>query len=411
VLRVRVDFFATRVAEGASSYQGRLFFSGRSEAIMRHCIAYVVVAGVAGALGCAEAGDLGPSAPTRAEATSQPAPNDLLPQSALVIHERIGNPLDDEMRGEGPGLVVLGGGPNVDDAYAWMRTTIGCTRRYAGDIVVLRANDDDSYAQYIADRDLFNSVQTIVVPLGATADDLGIVANILDRAEGVVLASEDPTEVLRWHGTDLAAAVQRAFDRGGVVAATGGGATVLGQFAHDTGGAVDSVHTSDAIANPYEKSIHFARDMFHFPQLEGMVVDTHFRQGDRFGRLSAFMARQVADGTLSTHPPRALGIGVDEGSALTIDRFGRFSLVQAPGAEGSAFILIGGTPQRIAPNAPLVYTGLVVARLDAPGEMFDLDRACGTAFVYTVSVAGGGGTMYSPPNPYEAQGVAHDCVY
>jgi cyanophycinase-like exopeptidase len=251
-------------------------------------------------------------------------------------------------------------------------------------------------------------VQTVVVMRSATADDLDDVAHVLELAEGVVLASDDAAEFLRWRGTALAEAVQRAFDRGGVIAGTGGGASVLGQFAHDAASA-SSVQTIDALANPYENSIAFARDTFRFPQLEGLIIDTHFRENDRFGRLSAFMARQVADGTLASHPPRVFGIGVDEGNAVTIDRFGRALLFQADGVEGGAYILAGGSPEQIMPDQPLIYRDLVVARMDSPGEAFDLDRGCGTAFVYRVSVSGGDPQKYSPTNPYEAPGIAHDC--
>jgi cyanophycinase-like exopeptidase len=378
---------------------------------MRGFVVPIVLASLAAQLfACAEAGDVAsivetsPTAPPQARASSEDT-------HALIVHDRIGNALDDIMRAEGPGLVVVGGVTNVDDAFVWMRKTIGCTRVSAGDIVVLRIDDDDTYAQYVADRGAFNSVQTIVVSRDATTDDFAVAAHIVDFAEGIVLVSEDPGAILRWRGTPLVDAVQRAFERGGVVAALGGGATVLGQFAYDTRQASSFAQSADALANPYESSIAFARDTFRFPQLEGFVVDAHFRQGDRFGRLAAFMARQVGDDALVSHPPRAVGIGVDDANALTIDRFGRVSLLQATGAEGGAFVVVGGTPTQIVPNAPLIYRDLVVARLDAPGETFDLERGCGTAFVYTVTVDATATSVYAPANPYEARGFAYDCAY
>jgi len=376
---------------------------------MRRSLVYVV-AGLAAALAaCAEEGDRNVTMPKRPFAPSNAPTHPKEKPSGFVVHNRIGNPLDDMMRGEGPGLVVLGGGAEVDDAYVWMRTTIGGTRRSAGDVVVLRVTDDDTYAEYVYAHGAFNSVQTIVVPQDATAENLDEAAAIVDRAEGIIFASDDASAFLRWRDSTLAMAVQRAFDRGGVIAGTGGGASVFGQFAHDTRAAATAVQTPDALANPYEKTIAFARDTFRLPQLEGLIIDTHFRENDRFGRLAAFMARQVADGTLATHPPRVFGIGVDEGNAVVIDRFARASLVQADTAGGGAYIITGGTPEQIMPDAPLIYRNLVVARLDAPGEMFDLDRACGTAFVYPVSVTGGGGRAYTPADPYEAPGIAHDC--
>lgn len=379
---------------------------------MRRRFVHVVVAGLTAALfACAEEGDRNVNVPT-----SVSVPSDhRLPfggtssDGALVVHSRLGSPADDQMGPIGPGIVLLGGGPDVDSAFHWMRATIAATRHTAGDVVVLRANDDDSLAQHVAELGVFNSVQTLTLSPKASADDLDVVAFFLSRAEGVIIASDDASEFLRWRTTALVAAVQGVFDRGGVVAGVGGGASILGQFAHDTALASGAVQTSDAIANPFGKSMVFVRDTFRFPQLEGFLVDAHFRENDRFGRLAAFMARQVSDGTLASHPPRVFGIGVDQGNAVVIDRFSRASLLQADGVAGGAYVLTGGAPEQIKPGLPLVYRDIVVARMDSPGEAFDLDRGCGTAFMYRVSVQGGDMQRYAPIDPYEAAGVSNDC--
>ena len=378
---------------------------------MRRWLTHVVVAGFVAALAaCAEEGDRNVTSPSRSNAPANRAPwTDNDSDGALVVHARLGSPVDDEMGPIGPGLVLIGGGPEVDAAFHWMRATIAATRHEAGDVVVLRANDDDSFAEHVASLGVFNSVQTLTLSPNASTDDLAEVAFLLSRAEGVIVASDDATEFLRWRGTELARAVQSVFDRGGVVVGVGGGASIFGQFAHDTVHAPGSVQTADAIANPFAKSMMFARDTFNFPQLEGLIVDTHFRENDRFGRLAAFMARQVSDGTLASHPPRVFGIGIDEGNAVVIDRFARASLIQADGVTGGAYIITGGTPEQIVPDMPLVYRDLVVARMDAPGEAFDLNRACGTAFIYKVTVHGGADTAYEPANPYIAAGVATAC--
>ncbi len=378
---------------------------------MRRRFVNVVVAGITAALvACAEEGDRNVTSPAKTAAPANRAlHNDVSSDGALVVHTRLGSPVDDPMGPVGPGLVLMGGGPDVDAAFHWMHATIASTRGSAGDVVVLRANDDDSFAQHVASLGVFNSVQTLTLTPGASADDLEVAAYLISRAEGVIIASDDATEFLRWRTSVLVAAVQAVFDRGGVVAGVGGGASILGQFTHDTALASGPVQTSDALQNPFGKSVIFANDTFRFPQLEGLIVDAHFRENDRFGRLSAFMARQISDGTLVTHPPRALGIGIDAGNALVIDRFSRASLFQAEGAKGGAYILNGGTPDQIKPGQPLVYRDIVVARMDSPGEAYDLSRSCGTAFVYSVSVRGDTVKQYEPFDPYKAAGISNDC--
>ena len=327
---------------------------------------------------------------------------------ALVVYPRVGNSIDDAIDPLGPALVLAGGGVDVDDAFKWTHGVVAGNRRTGGDVVVLTVNGDDRYDAYIAGTASFNSVQTLRIAAGASEEEYTTAARILAHAEVVFFTGEDPSAYLHWRRTPMIAAIQGVFDRGGVVGGTGGGAAILGDAAYDGAGTVES---PDAMANPYEKTITFTRRLFHFAPLEGAIVDPHFRSGERFGRLATFMARQIADGAITTEPAVALGIGVDEGSALLIDRFGRVTLAQAPDAKGGGYIVTGGAAQQVTADKPLVYEGLEVARLDQKGEAFDTMRACGTAFLYRVSIHGDASQPYAPHDPYVAHGVQEHCVY
>lgn len=370
-------------------------------------VASAALSSLTGAGGCAVEGDADVPAPVLSTGPSSAiAPH--IGAGRLVVYPRIGSTADDGLLPLGPALVLMGGGADVDDAFSWSHSLIAGGRRVAGDVVVLTVNGDDRYGAYLAGTAAFNSVQTVRVPAGVSDEELLITARILARAEMVFLTAEDPSSYLRWQKTPIISAIQAVFDRGGVIGGTGGGAAVLGEGAYD---GLESVASPDAMANPYETSITFTRRLFRFAQLEGAVVDPHFRSGDRFGRLAAFMARQIADGAVSSHPPMALGIGVDEGSALLIDRFGRVTLAQAPDAKGGGYIVTGGAAQQIASNKPLVYGGLLVARMDQKGEAFDTSRGCGTAFLYRVSIDGEAAHPYAPNDPYVAAGVQSHCAY
>ena len=370
-------------------------------------VAFAAAASLLGGGGCAVEGNADLPSPVMASGPSSAmAPH--MGAGGLVVYPRVGNPNDDGIDPLGPALVLMGGGADVDDAFTWAQGVIAGSRRTAGDVIVLTVNGDDRYAGYIAGIAGFNSVQTLRIAAGASDDDYAMAARILARAEVVFLTGEDPSAYLDWRRTPIIAAIQGVFDRGGVVGGTGGGAAVLGDAAYDGPGPVES---PDAMENPYEKTITFTRRLFHFAPLEGAVVDPHFRSGERFGRLATFMARQIADGAIVADPPIALGIGVDEGSALLVDRFGRVTLAQAADAKGGGYIVTGGAAQQILADEPLVYDGLEVARLDQKGEAFDTTRGCGTAFLYRVSIDGEAKQPYAPRDPYVAPGVQSHCAY
>lgn len=360
--------------------------------------------------GCASAEGVGAVAePPSSESGDPRVPTANLPriaESGLVSYPRIGNTRDDPVDPLGPALVLAGGETKVPSAFAWMHEVIAGNRRWAGDVVVVTMEPDDSYAQAIASAAQFNSAQTIRILPSANDDDFAAAANIVELAEAVFFVGEDAVTIARWRRTALGVAIQAAFDRGAVVGGTGGGASVLGDFALE--GNVP-VSTTEAITDPYASPIRFTRHVFDIPQLEALIVEPHFRDDDRFGRLSAFMARQVADGALASTPPRVLGIGVDEGAAALVDRFGRVTLAQNEASVGSVFVLEGGTPQQITPGEPLVYLNLSVTRLESPGEVYDLNRRCGTAFGYAASVQGALNQPYSPADPYVAAGLPKLC--
>jgi cyanophycinase-like exopeptidase len=226
----------------------------------------------------------------------------------------------------------------------------------------------------------------------------------------VFLADGDEGMYLAWAGTALAAAIDGVYARSGVVAGAGAGAAALGQFAYDERAAsgVD-LDSATALANPYAPSIAFVHDAFHIPTLNGTIVDAHFHQQARFGRLAVFMARQLADGSVVSAAPVVTGIGVDEQNALAIDRFGIATQLERDGADGATYFVRGGTPQRAVAGQPLGYAGLRVWRLDAARETLDPGRGCGTAFQYSVSIDATKSPAFTPADPYGAAGSATLC--
>src|SRR5262245_51150170 len=72
----------------------------------------------------------------------------------------VGNPADAPAApGLSPGLVLMGGGTDVDAAFQWM-----CQRAGGGDFVVIRTTGTDAYNPYIqALCPQMDSVETIII--------------------------------------------------------------------------------------------------------------------------------------------------------------------------------------------------------------------------------------------------------
>jgi MYXO-CTERM domain-containing protein len=251
-------------------------------------------------------------------------------------------------------------------------------------------------------------VRTLVITSPASSPDVAVAVPYLDRAEAVFFAGGDQADYVGWRG-DLLLAVQRAYDRGAVIGGTSAGADILGQFVNDALGERSSgaTRSADAIADPFEPSITLSHDLLRFAPLAGAIVDTHFRARDRFGRLGAYMARIAG---APGGPPRVVGIGVDEGSALVVDRDGKARLLTGDPASGGAWIVGGGDPARLASGQPLGYAPLAVTRLDTSGASFDLARGCGDGVTYAVSIDGARGSPYVPAVPYDGTGTVTPCA-
>jgi len=368
------------------------------------CVA-LVLAGAT--VGCAIGGG-----PTIAAPEPSPSPNRFGrtqdPGPQVVFFPRIGNPDDDEHGAVGPGLALLGGGVQPVSAFVWMHDTVN-RAAVAADVVVLCTLGDDVYTEAVYAAAPFNSVQTILVPLGASAHDVALVAQRLATAEIVFLADSEAATFADWKDGAIAAAIAGVFDRGGVVAGSGAGAAALGGAVFVPPGGQD-VDSATALGNPYAPSIALAHGPFVLWPLTGVVVDLRLRSADHFGRLAALTARALADGLLDVRPELALGIGLDDHAAVVIDREGRASLIDDTGASKGDAWWVGGTPaDRIARGEPLVWHAANVTRFDAPGELYDRQDGCGTAFSYPIAIDGSASPPLTPADPYDAQGTSSPC--
>jgi cyanophycinase-like exopeptidase len=303
---------------------------------------------------------------------------------------------------QGPGLVVAGGGTDVDAEFVWMHDTVtGSSERRAGDVVVLRANGSDDYDGYIYRLAPFHSVRTIKLPTCATAAEIDAAARIVAHSSVVFFAGGDQADYVVWKGTTLQTAVQGVYDRGGVVGGTSAGAAILGRYVFDAVAEGDRQTTTDnAVHDPFEHRISFTYDFLRFAPLHDTITDTHFVTRNRFGREAVFIARQIADGIVEKQPV-AYGLGVDEASAIAIDKHGIGTLL-LQGTGGSAYAIESRAARRIVRGRPFVSSTLRVTRLGTAGDRFDFVHHTGNEPSYAVTVDGERPhpQMYTPHDPY-----------
>ena len=296
---------------------------------------------------------------------------------------RVGNAADATAR-TAPGTVLMGGGEDVDAAFQWL-----CQRSGGGDFLVIRATGTDAYNPYVQSLcPVNNSVATLVVPDLAAANSPEVRAYI-EAAEALWIAGGDQSNYVRyWMGTPVQSAVNAAIARGVPVGGTSAGMMVLTQFVYSALGS-KGVTSSQALADPYNRYLTLARDLFSVPGLEAVIGDSHFVTRDRMGRDLAFLCRVHLAGWSAT--PRA--IAVDEQTALLIES-GRAEAV----GPGTAYFLQASTPPAVCQgDAPLTYQNIAVYRISAGRGTFGLGRWTGSGgTAYSVSATAGVLTSTQP---------------
>ncbi|MDQ1538919.1 MAG: cyanophycinase [Actinomycetota bacterium] len=180
-----------------------------------------------------------------------------------------------------------------------------------------------------------------------------------DRSTGIFMTGGNQLKLSHLLvGTPLADAIFRAYERGAVVAGTSAGASIMSQFMISMGG--DGV-------TPRQRTSQLTSGLGLLP---GVIIDQHFDQRARYGRLMALVAGS----------PNLLGIGIDEDTAAEV-RDGRRLTVLGSGA---VFIVDARSAVSDAAEArrkaALLISGAIVHSLPS-GATFDLHTAQLTGFV------------------------------
>lgn len=305
-------------------------------------------------------------------------------------------------------VVLMGGGPDVDEAYRWMIQQAGITKATGGRFVVIRTSGTDAYDPYLLYSDKHKSTNIPAVDgfvggayLGLTAAETLIVTTrngandpfvnkVVSTASAVWIAGGDQSTYINlWKGTQLNATIATLLQNNVPVGGTSAGVNVLGQFVYSAMNG--SVTSSQALSNPYNTYMTFdptplsGTSFLSIPVLADTFIDPHFDTRDRMGRLVTFVSRTLggsnntgcAGGILSV-PWNARGIGIDVETALEVQNSlghyiaRRVTNVSTTTTSAVHFLRPLTLPATCAAGTPLTMHGVQVQRLSDSTTTFDI---------------------------------------
>ncbi|RDC55115.1 cyanophycinase [Pedobacter chinensis] len=275
---------------------------------MKQLLIVLLMAFCISSLGCGKSdnptpgtGDGGTIPPTTPVAKKRPASIGIVGDSSNVVKATNG------------GMVLMGGGTDVDAAFKWMIERSG-----GGDVVILRATGTDAYNPYVNGLGSVNSVETLLINTKELANN-DTVAYIIRNAEMVFIAGGDQSDYMKyWKGTKTEQALNYLLnDKKAPVGGTSAGCAILGGFYYsgETGG----LTSAQALANPYDTNVTlYNNDFLKAPYLQNVITDQHYLTRDREGRSVVFLGRINKDWKVP-----AKCIAADERTAVCIDNDGK----------------------------------------------------------------------------------------
>lgn len=259
-------------------------------------------------------------------------------------------------------LIIIGGAEDKRDRCQILREVIARAGGSDARLVVLTAATEQPGAvgaeyRYVFSRLGAAEVEVVHVDDRALANDQRIVGAV-GRATGVFFTGGDQLRITSTiGGTRLETALREAYARGAVIAGTSAGASAMSDTMIVAGDDEDA---------PTRNTLNMAPGM---ALLRDVVIDQHFAQRGRIGRLLSAIAQN----------PHALGVGIDEDTAIVVRPDREFIVIGS-----NAVTVIDGRTitetnvSEASPTMPLALTDVTLHVLPV-GYGFDLQRRRPTA--------------------------------
>jgi cyanophycinase len=274
------------------------------------------------------------------------------PSTGIIIGSLYGNTQDAKTQTQ-RSLVLMGGGREHDEASnIFLESTNG------GDIIILRASGSlTSYPNYfmstLSSKISANSALTVLTSSPQKAMDSAITCR-LKKAEGVWLAGGNQWDYLGGWPQSFQVLLGQLTTENISVGGTSAGAVSLGEAAFDA--QHGTISSQQALADPLSEKVSVSYPIFFQPELKNTLIDSHFTERNREGRLLTFLARFKSE----KDRPTVVGIGLDEGVALVIKQ-DHFEVFAPTGRYAWIYELSG--PVSLTTDAKLNLTQVVRLKL------------------------------------------------
>ena len=193
----------------------------------------------------------------------------------------------------------------------------------------------EEYERAFADLDIGELVELYVEERSRAGDREKL--SVLDDAQAVFFSGGDQLRITRQIGdTGIEAKVRALYERGGLVAGTSAGASVMSETMLVKGASKETHRIGD---------LHMAPGM---GLVRDVIIDQHFAERGRMGRLLGAVA----------HNPRVLGLGIDEDTACMM--------------EGDAFEVIGSGGVYVVDGTGVSYCNVAEASSESALSMHDV---------------------------------------
>ena len=201
----------------------------------------------------------------------------------------------------------------------------------------------DDYDKAFGDLDVGELVELYVEDRCEARDREKL--SVLDDAAAVFFSGGDQLRITSQIGdTGIEAKVRALYERGGLVAGTSAGASVMSETMLVKGTSSETHRIGDLHMAP---GLGLIRDV---------IIDQHFAERGRFGRLIGAVA----------HNPRILGIGIDEDTAAVV--------------QDDCFTVVGNGAVYVVDGTEVSYSNLAEARPERALALHDVTSYAAVRF-------------------------------
>jgi cyanophycinase len=254
-------------------------------------------------------------------------------------------------------LLIIGGAEDKQGECEILREFVKLADKRGGKIVIMTAASQ--YPQQVSHEytKIFKRLGTdTVISLDIVSRQQAMLSDTTEpilSAGGIFFTGGDQLRITSLlGGTELDFALHEAYRRGTVIAGTSAGASVM---------SATMIIGGDGDSTPHQGLISMGPGM---GLVREIVIDQHFAQRGRLGRLVSVVAQQ----------PAMLGVGIDEDTAVLVNRKGKMRVVGT-----KTVTIVDGSRcdytnvSEAKPEQPLAFVGITVHILPK-GFGFDIQQ-------------------------------------